>query len=51
MVTTKGGPEDVFVTRKAMGLVNAAFSEEDIANLKGTLGIGNAFLLFVIITL
>ncbi|CAG5135409.1 unnamed protein product [Candidula unifasciata] len=41
MVTTKGGPEDVFITRKAMGLVNAAFSEDDIANLKGTLGIGH----------
>lgn len=35
-----GGPEDLFVTRKGMGLVNMAFSDEDISSLKGNLGIG-----------
>lgn len=41
IVTTMGGLNDPFVTRKAMGLVNGAFTDEDIINLKGNLGIGH----------
>ncbi|GFN81613.1 Amidophosphoribosyltransferase [Plakobranchus ocellatus] len=41
IVTTNGGPNDPFVTRKAMGLVNSAFSKDDIATLQGNLGIGH----------
>ncbi|XP_059169351.1 amidophosphoribosyltransferase-like isoform X2 [Physella acuta] len=35
------GQSDRFCVRKAMGLVNSAFSDEDIASLKGDLGIGH----------
>lgn len=41
IVTTNGGPNDQFVTRKAMGLVNSGFSRDDIATLQGNLGIGH----------
>ncbi|BFZ14466.1 hypothetical protein BsWGS_17505 [Bradybaena similaris] len=41
ITTTNGGPNDDFITRKGMGLVNQAFSDEDITNLKGNLGIGH----------
>ncbi|KAI8799193.1 amidophosphoribosyltransferase [Biomphalaria glabrata] len=41
IVTSMGGPNDTFVTRKAMGLVNGAFSDDDIVILKGNLGIGH----------
>jgi amidophosphoribosyltransferase len=41
IVTTMGGANDTFVTRKGMGLVSNAFSDEDITSLKGNLGIGH----------
>ena len=46
IVTTNGGPNDHFVTRKAMGLVNSSFSKDDIATLQGNLGIGMLLFLF-----
>lgn len=41
IVTTLGGPKDKFITKKGMGLVNSAFTEDDISQLKGNLGVGH----------
>jgi len=41
ITTTLGGDKDKFLTKKAMGLVNASFSQLDIQQLKGNLGIGH----------
>ncbi|XP_005105200.1 amidophosphoribosyltransferase isoform X2 [Aplysia californica] len=41
IVTTSGDAGDKFITKKAMGLVNSSFTEDDIRQLKGNLGIGH----------
>merc|ERR1719239_600207 len=38
---TSGKPGDKFLSKRGMGLVNTAFNEEDLAQLKGNLGIGH----------
>ena len=45
IVTTTGRPGDKFITKKAMGLVNSSFSEQDIKDLQGNLGIGKKLLM------
>lgn len=41
IVTAKGEPNSKFVVRKAMGLVNESFSQDDMKKLRGNIGIGH----------
>nr|KAG5701805.1 hypothetical protein BaRGS_000795 [Batillaria attramentaria] len=41
IVTSSGDKNGKFVTKKAMGLVNNSFTDDDLKRLKGNLGIGH----------